>query len=322
MESIKTLQEAVIHFADYDNCYKMMVELRWPDGKVKCPHCGSEKVTYLAKNRVWKCYAGHAQPTFSLKTGTVFEESRLGLDKWLPALWLVVNCKNGISSCELARDLGVTQKTAWFMAHRLRFALTDGGFGLLSGEVETDETFIGGKARNMHVSERKRRITGTGTNDKTAVMGILERGGRVRATVVPNRKKTALQAEVRKHVEAGAALYTDALLSYEGLEGDYAHMVVDHAVQYVDGRVHTNGLENFWCLLKRGISGTYVSVEPFHLFRYLDEQSFRYNNRATPDNPMNDSDRFNLALSQITGKRLTLEHLTGKDRESDTAAFN
>jgi transposase-like protein len=322
MESIKTLQEAVIHFADYDNCYEMMVELRWPDGKVKCPHCGYEKVTYLAKNRVWKCYSGHERPTFSLKTGTVFEESRLGLDKWLPALWLVVNCKNGISSCELARDLGVTQKTAWFMAHRLRFALTDGGFGLLSGEVEADETFIGGKARNMHISERKRRITGTGGKDKTAVMGMLERGGKVRTVVIPNRKKKALQAEVRKHVEAGAALYTDALLSYEGLEGDYAHMVVDHAVQYVDGRVHTNGLENFWCLTKRGISGTYISVEPFHLFRYLDEQSFRYNNRATPDKPMNDFDRFKLALSQITGKRLTLKHLTGKDREMDTAMFN
>ena len=322
MESVKTLQEAIIHFADYDNCYRMMVELRWPDGKVKCPHCGSEKVTYLAKNRVWKCYTGHPMPKFSLKTGTVFEDSPLGLDKWLPALWLVVNCKNGISSCELARDLGVTQKTAWFMAHRLRFTLKDGGFGLLSGEVEADETFIGGKARNMHISERKRRITGTGGKDKTAVMGILERGGKVRTIVIPNRKKSALQAEVRKHVEAGSALYTDALLSYEGLEGDYAHMVVDHAVQYVDGRVHTNGLENFWCLTKRGISGTYISVEPFHLFRYLDEQSFRYNNRATPDKPMNDFDRFKLALSQITGKRLTLKHLTGKDRESDTAAFN
>jgi transposase-like protein len=174
----------------------------------------------------------------------------------------------------------------------------------------------------MHISERKRRITGTGGKDKTAVMGMLERGGKVRTVVIPNRKKKALQAEVRKHVEAGAALYTDALLSYEGLEGDYAHMVVDHAVQYVDGRVHTNGLENFWSLLKRGISGTYVSVEPFHLFRYLDEQSFRYNNRDTPDNPLNDSDRFTLALSQVAGKRLTYEHLTGKDRETDTARFN
>jgi transposase-like protein len=315
MDSIKTLQQAIIHFSDFENCKSLMVQLRWADGIVKCPHCGSEKVTYLAKNRVWKCYSSHPKPKFSLKTGTVFEDSPLGLEKWLPALWLVVNCKNGISSCELARDLGVTQKTAWFMAHRLRFALTEGGFELLSGEVEADETFIGGKARNMHVSERKRRITGTGTKDKTAVMGILERGGKVRASVVPNRKKKALQAEVRKHVEAGSALYTDALLSYEGLASDYAHQVVDHAVQYVDGRVHTNGLENFWSLLKRGINGTYVSIEPFHLFRYLDEQSFRFNNRATPDNPLNDADRFILALSQITEKRLTYKHLTGKDRE-------
>src|SRR6266705_2305126 len=309
MKSIKTLQETIIHFSDHENCYELMVQLRWPDGKVKCPHCGSENVTYLAKNRVWKCYTGHKRPKFSLKSGTIFEDSPLGLDKWLPALWLVVNCKNGISSCELARDLGVTQKTAWFMAHRLRFALTEGGFNLFCGEVEADETFIGGKARNMHISERKRRITGTGTKDKTAVMGILERGGKVRATVVPNRKRHALQAEVKKHVEAGAALYTDALRSYDGLAGEYAHQVVDHAVQYVDGRVHTNGLENFWSLLKRGINGTYVSVEPFHLFRYLDEQTFRYNNRKD----MTDSDRFNLALQQIVGKRLTYQNLIGNE---------
>jgi transposase-like protein len=221
-----------------------------------------------------------------------------------------VNCKNGVSSCETARDLGVTQKTAWFMNHRLRYALKDGGFGLLSGEVEADETFIGGKARNMHASRRALRITGTGPKDKTAVMGILERGGKIRTSVVPSRKKKTLQAEVRKHVQAGSALYTDALLSYDGLEGDYAHQVVDHAVQYVDGRVHTNGLENFWSLLKRGLSGTYVSVEPFHLFRYLDEQSFRFNNREE----MGDADRFILGLSQITGKRLTYDHLIGKDR--------
>ncbi len=315
MESINTLQQAVIHFKDYENCHALMVHLRWTDGKVICPRCGVEKVTYLAKNRVWKCYAKHEKPTFSLKTGTIFEDSPLGLDKWLPALWLVVNCKNGISSCELARDLGVTQKTAWFMAHRLRFALKDGGFALLSGEVEADETFIGGKARNMHVSKRERRITGTGGKDKTAVMGLLERGGKVRTAIVPSRKRAVLQAEVKKHVEAGSALYTDALLSYEGLASDYAHQVVDHAVQYVDGKVHTNGLENFWSLLKRGISGTYVSVEPFHLFRYLDEQTFRYNNRKE----MNDSQRFTLALSQIAGKRLTYRHLTGKELEPHPA---
>jgi transposase-like protein len=226
----------------------------------------------------------------------------------MTAMWQVVNCKNGISSYEVAKAIGITQKSAWFMDHRIRFALGIGAVDKLSGEVEADETFIGGKARNMHLSKRQRRITGTGTKDKTAVMGILERGGRVRAAVVPNRKKTALQAEVRKHVEAGAALYTDALLSYDGLASDYAHRVVDHAVQYVDGKVHTNGLENFWSLLKRGISGTYVSVEPFHLFRYLDEQTFRYNHREG----MNDGDRFDIAVRQIVGKRLTFDELTGK----------
>jgi transposase-like protein len=183
---------------------------------------------------------------------------------------------------------------------------------MLSGEVEADETFIGGKARNMHAGKRAERITGTGGKDKTAVMGILERGGKVRAKVVPNRRKRALQSEIRKHVEAGSALYTDALLSYEGLAGEFAHQVVDHAVQYVDGKVHTNGLENFWSLLKRGINGTYVSVEPFHLFRYLDEQAFRYNNHRE----MDDAGRFDLAVRQIVGKRLTWNRLTGKEESS------
>ncbi len=311
MENVETLQEAIIHFSDFENCKALLVGLRWPDGVVRCPHCGSEKVTYLAKSRVWKCYAKHPRPTFSLKTGTIFEDSPVGLEKWLPALWLVVNCKNGISSCELAKALGVTQKTAWFMAHRLRFALIEGGFGLLSGEVEADETFIGGKARNMHASKRARRITGTGGKDKTAVMGILERGGSVRTAVVEDRKKRTLQAEVKKHVQAGAALYTDALLSYNGLTAEHAHQVIDHAVAYVDGRVHTNGMENFWSLLKRGIGGTYVSVEPFHLFRYLDEQTFRFNTRKG-----NDGDRFRRALSQIAGRRLTYKHLTGKDESA------
>ena len=247
--------------------------------------------------------------------GTIFEDSPLGLEKWLPAVWIITSAKNGVSSCEMARTLGITQKSAWFMLHRIRLALQAGTMmkvGGNGGEVEADETFIGGKARNMHLSVKARRITGTGTKDKVAVMGILERGGKVKTIVVPNRKKAALQSEIRTHVEAGAALYTDALLSYEGLAGDYAHKVVDHAVEYVNGRVHTNGLENFWSLLKRGISGTYVSVEPFHLFRYLDEQSFRYNNRLN----MGDADRFSLALSQVTGKRLTYAEVTGKVGET------
>ena len=307
METPSDLRNAIVYFNDVEHCREFMVELRWPDGKVKCPRCGSEHVLWIAKERVWKCYGKHDHAKFSLKTGTIFEDSPIALEKWLPAAWLIINCKNGISSYELARDLKVTQKSAWFMLHRIRLAMQSGTFEKLSGEVEADETFIGGKARNMHVAQRKRRITGTGTKDKTAVMGILERGGKVRTVVVPNRRRSALQGEIRKHVEAGAALYTDALLSYNGLEGDYAHQVVDHAVQYVDGRVHTNGLENFWSLLKRSISGTCISVEPFHLFRYLDEQSFRYNERKSTD-----AERFVTVMKQIVGKRLTFDELTGK----------
>jgi transposase-like protein len=304
----KSLQEAIVYFANPDNCIAHLVAQRWPDGVVKCPTCGGEKVNYRAHRRTWTCSSHHAKREFSIKVGTMMEDSPIGLDKWLTATWLLTNCKNGISSYEIARDVQVSQKAAWFMLHRIRLAMQDEFFGSkLNGEVEADESFIGGKSRNMHVSKRQRRISGTGGKDKTAVMGLLERGGNIRTIVVPNRKREALQTEVRKHVEAGAALYTDALPSYNGLAQDYAHAVVDHAVAYVDGRVHTNGLENFWSLLKRGIAGTYVSIEPFHLFRYLDEQSFRFNNRK-----VNDSSRFNRVLSQIVGKRLTFAELTGK----------
>ena len=251
MDTPKTLQQAILYFADYDNCRNLLIALRWPDGKVRCPQCGSDKVTHLAAAKLYKCYGKHPKAKFSLKVGTIVEDSALGLDKWFAAMWMIVNCKNGISSCEIARDLGITQKSAWHMASRIRFALYEGSFeNMLSGEVEADETFIGGKARNMHAGKRARRITGTGTKDKVAVMGMLERGGKVRTTVVANRKKHALQSEVREHVEAGSALYTDFLLSYEGLAVQYAHHVVDHAVEYVSGKAHTNGLENYWCLLK------------------------------------------------------------------------
>jgi transposase-like protein len=314
MEAPKTLQEAILYFADFENCKTFMISLRWPDGVVKCPRCQSEKIFWIAKERVWKCYGKHDHAKFSLKTGTVMEDSPISVDKWLAALWLVVNCKNGVSSCEVARDLGITQKSAWFLNHRIRMMLHNGSIEKASGHVEVDETFIGGKARNMHIAQRRRRITGTGTKDKTPVIGILERGGKVRTAVVENRKKKTLQAEVNKHVEAGSALYTDFLLSYEGLEGKYAHQVVDHAVEYVNGNAHTNGLENYWSLLKRSISGTYVSVEPWHLFRYLDEQAYRYNFRKD----MNDFDRFKLAASQMVGKRLTWNEATGKNHEPET----
>src|SRR6202049_2216079 len=305
-----TLQEAILYFASPDNCREYLVAHRWPND-VTCPRCGSAKVIFQPKYNRWQCSSKHALRQFTSKTGTIFEGSPLSLDKWLLAMWQVVNCKNGVSSYEIHRAIGVTQTTAWFMDHRIRCALGMATPEKLSGHVEADETFIGGKARNMHKAKRARRITGTGGKDKTAVMGILERNkdgkaSTVRTTVVPSRKKKALQPEIRQHVEAGSALYTDALESYNGLD-EFQHQVVDHAVQYVDGKIHTNGLENFWSLLKRGINGTYVSVEPFHLFRYLDEQAFRFNNRK-----LTDGERFSVAVSGIVGKRLTFDQLTGK----------
>lgn len=309
---LDTLQDAIVFFSDPVNCREYVVARRWPNG-VTCPQCGNENVTFLEKYNRWQCSARHDARQFTAKTGTIFEDSPLGLDKWLAAMWQVVNCKNGVSSYEVHRAIGVTQKTAWFMDHRIRHALTMGTINKLSGQIEADETFIGGKARNMHREKRERVITGTGGKDKTAVMGILERGSKatgskVRVKVVDNTKKKTLQSEIREHVLAGSAIFTDALKSYEGLD-EFQHEVIDHAVAYVNGECHTNGCENFWSLLKRGLKGTYVSVEPFHLFRYLDEQAFRYNNRKG----MNDGQRFDLAVRQVVGKRLTWDHLTGKD---------
>lgn len=316
MAAPKTLQEAIRHFTTYDNCKAFMVALRWPDGKVKCPQCGSDHVAYLENARLWKCYSKHERPKFSLKTGTIFEDSPLGLDKWLPVMWMLVNCKNGVSSWEIHRAMGVTQKTAWFMLQRARLAMQGTFGGMLSGEVEVDETFIGGKARNMHKSKREEKITGRGPEGKAIVAAVLERHGEVRASVVETRRKKPLQTMVRENVEAGSNIYSDALKSYEGLEPDFVHQVIDHAEAYVDGQIHTNGCENFWSLLKRALKGTYVSVEPFHLFRYVDEQAFRYNNRQE----MDDADRFAAVMSQIVGRRLTYKELTGKLEDGPTPA--
>jgi transposase-like protein len=312
METPDTLRDAILWFSEFEHCREFMIELRWANGAVKCPTCGADKLTWLPKARVWKCYTGHARPTFSLKTGTIFEDSPIPLEKWLCAAWMLIGCKNGISSYEIHRGLKVTQKTAWFMLHRIRLAMKEGGFEKMGGngsEFEIDETFIGQKARNMHRDKRERVITGTGGKDKTAVMGIVERGGNVRAFVVDSRKKRELQKHVREHVEAGSAIFTDALKSYEGLD-EFQHQVIDHAVEYVNGNVHTNTMENFWSLLKRGLHGTYISVEPFHLARYIDGQAFRYNNRK-----MTDAERFAIVMRQIVGRRITYKELTGKITE-------
>ena len=308
----KTLQQAVIYFSNSDNCREYMVARRWSNG-VTCPHCGSDKVKYQPKYNRWQCSSHHPRRQFTIKTGTIFEDSPLGLDKWLPATWLIVNCKNGVSSYEIHRALGVTQKTAWFMLQRIRLAMQSRPFvQSMSGEIEADETFIGGKARNMHKDKRAAKIQGRGPDGKTIVAAVLARHGEVRATVVPTRKKVDLQKLIRDNVAEGSALFTDDLRSYDGLSRDFVHRVIDHAEAYVEGNVHTNCMENFWSLLKRGLHGTYVSVEPFHLFRYLDEQAFRYNNRKE----MTDADRFSKVLTQVVGKRVTYDELTGKVGET------
>jgi transposase-like protein len=313
----KTLQEAVKFFSDPQRTFDYAVKLRWPDGKVTCPRCNSTEYSFISTRRMWFCKGCKKQ--FTVKVGTIFEDSALGMDKWMIAVWLIVNAKNGISSYEIGRALGITQKSAWFMMHRVRLALHNKDFVKLGGsgkEVEVDETFIGGKARNMHADKRKLHITGTGGANKAAVIGMLERGGQIQASVVASRRKHELQARVRAHIKAQSAIYTDALLSYQGLNQDFVHKTIDHAERYVDGQVHTNGLENFWSLLKRGLKGTYVNVEPFHLFRYIDEQVFRYNNRAKKDHFVGDGDRFQMAMRHIANRRITYQELTGKGTDT------
>jgi transposase-like protein len=305
----ETLMGAIRYFANADTCHKFMVGMRWPDG-VRCPRCHHKDVGELVKSRrVWNCKGCKKQ--FSVKVGTIFEDSPLGLDKWLPATWMIVNAKNGISSCELSRSLGVTQKTAWFMLHRIRLAMQDGSFVTFKGRVEADETYIGAKARYMH--KDRRTAKGNAAFAKTPIQGVLERTtegkpSRVKLKVLNTTRKTELQSMVREIVEKGSEVMTDAWRSYIGLDDTYVHQIVDHLEAYAKGHVHTNGLENFWSLFKRAIKGTYVNVEPFHLFRYCDEQAFRFNERKD-----NDKGRFLKAIANFAGKRLKYSKLIGQE---------
>jgi hypothetical protein len=319
----KTLQQAIQYFTNHDNCLNYLAVRRWEGGKAVCPTCGSDKVAFVASRRLWQCKTRHPKAQFSIKVGTIFEDSAISLDKWLMAMWMLSNCKNGVSSWEIHRSTGVSQKAAWFMLQRIRLAmqddLTGGALGVDGTPVEVDETFIGGKARNMHASKKKRVRMATdskslqGGGGKTVVLGMLERGKRVRATVIADRKAATIRGEIQGNVERGAQVFADEFANSWSMPDDYEHAIVNHLEKYVDGQVHTNGMENFWSLLKRGIGGTYISVEPFHLFRYVDEQAFRYNTRRDADGePLTDSDRFDRVVRQIVGKRLTWAEVTGK----------
>lgn len=309
----KTLLEAVRHFSNPENCREFMVARRWPNG-VTCPQCGSKSVYFDKGRNGWECKDRHQKRKFTLKTGTIFEDSPIGFDKWLPVVWMIANAKNGVSSHEVARAIGVTQKTAWFMLQRIRLAMQGEDGGKLGGEVEVDETYIGGKARNMHAAKRSQMLAGGNKQNrwagKVAVMGMLERGpaktSRVRTVIVDGVKRGNLLPHVDANVVSGSSVYTDALRSYRDLGADYDHQVIDHAVAYVDGQVHTNGLESYWAILKRALKGTYIAVEPFHLFRYLDEQAFRFNERKATD-----ASRFSMLLANVVGRRLTYAELIG-----------
>jgi transposase-like protein len=239
-------------------------------------------------------------------------------------MWMLTTCKNGVSSWEIHRSLGVGQKAAWFMLHRIRLALgmaPEGKLGGDGGPVEVDEAFIGPKPQKMHRDRRLKLQNGTNARLKTPVMGMLDRDSRqVRAKVIPNVKRDVLQREILNQIEKGSAVYTDSYPGYDNLAAqEYVHETVNHVEEFVRGQVHTQGIDNFWSLLKRGLTGTYIAVEPFHLDRYIGEQVFRYNNRATRDNPLTDADRFCLAVTQIVGKRLTYAELTGKELKKPEA---
>ncbi|SFS21066.1 Transposase [Granulicella pectinivorans] len=322
MDAPKTLQQAIVYFSDRDRAFQFAINFRWPNGVVSCPRCGSERHAFIKTRRIWECYGCKKQ--FSLKVGSIFEDSAITLDKWMMVVWMLCNCKNGVSSYEIARSIGVTQKSAWFMLHRVRKAMEtnayDGPLGGGGATVEVDESFVGGDPKNWHESKRAKHHKEVRSErvqeyqnrftHKTSVIGMLDRDSRqVRAKVVPNVKRDTLQKEILSTITPGSRVHTDQAVAYNSLQKQYIHETVNHAVEYVRGNVHTNSLENFWSLMKRNLAGTYVAVEPFHLDRYLSEQVFRFNHRIG----WNDLGRFHLAMSGVAGKRLTYKQLTGKD---------
>ena len=310
----RTLAQAIKYFANQDVALDFMVALRWPNGPV-CPRCESTAHSFLSTRRIWKCKGCGKQ--FSVKLGTIFEDSPIGLDKWFTAMWMLTSCKNGVSSYEIARATGMSQKSAWFVLQRLRYMLKATNPRPMGspGVVEVDETYIGPKPKNMHTSKRRKlQLAENGMVTKTTVMGMLDRTTReVRAKVIPNVKRETLQAEILKNVGFASKVYTDSAVGYEGMDAKrFIHKTVNHANEYVRGDVSTQAIENFWSCLKRTLQGTYVAVEPFHLDLYLNEQMFRFNNRIGK----HDGERFAKALGQIAGKRLTWDVLTGKEGAS------
>jgi transposase-like protein len=296
ISGFRSILELITYFDTEEKCADYLAYQRWGDNPV-CPHCGHEKVyTLKGKNKRYKCASCRKQ--FSVRVGTIFEDSKIELKKWFTAIWLVTSHKKGISSLQLHRDINVTQKSAWFMLQRIRYALSYDFTDSLDGEVEADETYVGGKNKNRHANKKVPNSQGRSAKDKTAVVGMVERGGLLTASTVENVKSETLTREVVKNVKDSATLYTDEWLGYNGLKRIYDHSIVKHNQgQYVNGRVHTNTIEGFWSLLKRGIFGIYHFTSKKHLQKYVDEFVFRYNTRQ-----ISDSFRFQFYLSNCQGR--------------------
>lgn len=289
-------------FPDEKSCVEHLRAIRWKDGEY-CPYCGNEKVYHFKDGKTFKCAS--CRKRFSIRVGTIFEDSPLPLQKWFVAIYLITSHKKGISSVQLAKDIGVTQKTAWFMLHRLRHAIkTKSFYRPLKNEVEVDETYIGGKEKNKHKSKRVEGSQGRSTKTKTPVVGMVERNGKLKAKVVNDTKSKTIKDLIISNVVFGSKIITDEFRSYFGLDFLYQHLFVKHSEgEYVNGIAHTNTIENFWSILKRGIVGIYHFVSKKHLSRYLDEFTFRYNTRG-----MTEEDRFNYLLANCNG-RLAYEQL-------------
>jgi len=300
MKHPETLIEAVRYFSNPDICIEHVAALRWPHG-VACPTCGRVDVSYLEKQKRWQCKSRHAKRQFSVKIGTIFEDSPLGLDKWLPAVWMIVNAKNGVSSYEIARALGVTQKTAWFMDHRIRAAMEYGTFDKLDDPVEADETYIGGKTKEEHGR----------FNNKSAIVGVVEKKkhiGQIRAFATKQAHASNTLPFLRASLREGAILHTDESKIYSRANQTFVHESVNHSEkEYARGAVSTTTIDGFWNLFKRSYKGTYTHLSPAHLDRYVKEHTYRYNTRM-----LSDGERFAEWFTKVNGRRLMHRSLVHK----------
>ena len=298
--NFKNLTDFHEYFNDEETCRKHLEAQRWPDGRIICPFCQSQRIYRFTDGKRFKCAEKTCNKKFTATVGTIYENSKIPLQKWFLALYIIGSHKKGISSLQLHRDLGITQKSAWFVLHRIREMLTEKAPALLTGTIQVDEAYIGGREANKHASKRAKSQKGRADDVKTPVIGIVETGGKIAVSVTPWVNKKNVKALIEQNVQKGSTMVTDSysMYAYLGADNAFTHVIVNHSRgEYVKAGFHTNGVENFWSLLKRGIIGIYHQVSPKHLQRYCNEFSGRYNTRKVKDN-----ERFNLLLGNSAGR--------------------